>query len=133
MGHKFLSDSWFVELEKIVTEIGDLEVPDAVKELKLNMEVSNGPDGTVEAHIDGGIFKKGLVDGAPTKLKVPYEIAQKLFIERDQNAGMQAFMSGQIQVEGDMSKLMSMQAGGGPTPQQQKLEEAIRGMTEGTS
>ncbi len=56
-----------------------------------------------------------------------------MFIERDQAAGMQAFMSGQIKVEGDMGKLMSMQSAGGPTAQQQKLEERIREMTEGTS
>jgi putative sterol carrier protein len=36
-----------------------------------------------------------------------------MFIKGDQQAAMQAFMSGQIKVEGDMSKLMAMQSGGG--------------------
>ncbi len=39
-------------------------------------------------------------------------------------------MSGQIKVEGDMGKLMSMQSAGGPTPQQQELEMRILAMTE---
>ena len=38
-----------------------------------------------------------------------------MFIEGNQQAAMQAFMSGQIKVEGDMTKLMAMQGGGGPS------------------
>ncbi len=53
-----------------------------------------------------------------------------MIIEEDQAAAMQAFMSGQIQVEGDMSKLMAMQAGGPPSDAQKKLAEQIRAMTD---
>lgn len=133
MTHAYLSDSWFEELEKIAAEVGDLQLPDMMKDFKLNLEVTEGPEGKIEAHIDGGIFKKGLIDGAPTKVIVPYDISRKMFIERDQAAGMQAFMSGQIKVEGDMGKLMSMQSAGGPTAPQQELEKRIRAMTEGAS
>ena len=45
-----------------------------------------------------------------------YAVAKKLFVDGDQAAGMQAFMSGQIKVEGDMSKLMAMGQGGGTDP-----------------
>jgi hypothetical protein len=130
MGQKFLSDSWFDEVGKIYESAGDLELPDAVKNIEINLEVRDGPAGTIEAHIAAGGFKKGLLPDAPTKLKVPYEVAGKIFIEQDQNAGMQAFMSGQIQVEGDMSKMMAMQAGGGPTEKQKKVQEQIQELTE---
>jgi putative sterol carrier protein len=44
---------------------------------------------------------------------------------------MQAFMSGQIKVEGDMTKLMTMQAGAGAaSPEQTAFQEKIRGLTE---
>jgi putative sterol carrier protein len=82
------------------------------------------------AHIAGGNFGKGALPDASTKLKLAYELAGKLFIEQDQNAGMQAFMSGQIQVEGDMSKMMAMQGGGGPTEKQKKVQEQIKSMTD---
>ena len=36
-----------------------------------------------------------------------------MFVEGNQQAAMQAFMGGQIKVEGDMTKLMAMQSGGG--------------------
>ena len=129
MGHVFLSDDWFAEVKSIVEGVGDLGLPDIIKDLKINLEVSDGPDGTRGAHMAAGVFGKGLLDDAPTKLKLPYELAVKLFIEEDQAAGMQAFMSGQIQVEGDMSKMMAMQAGGGPTEPQKKVSEAIKAMT----
>jgi hypothetical protein len=38
-------------------------------------------------------------------------------------------MSGQIKVEGDMSKLMAMQTAGGPTPEQQAFQEKIKAIT----
>ncbi len=130
MGQSFLSDGWFDEVKKITEAAGDLEIPDAIKDIKINLVVSDSPDGTIDAHIAGGSFGKGALPDASTKLKLGYELAGKLFIEQDQNAGMQAFMSGQIQVEGDMSKMMAMQSGGGPTEKQKKVQEQIKSMTD---
>jgi len=53
-----------------------------------------------------------------------------MFIEQDQNASMQAFMSGKIQVEGDMMKLMAMQAGGPPSAALKQVSDAITAMTD---
>ena len=61
---------------------------------------------------------------------MPYDVARKMFIENDPNASMQAFMSGQIQVEGDMTKLMLMQSAGPPSEESQKVQAAITAMTE---
>jgi len=130
VGQKFLSDGWFDEVKKIGDAAGDLELPDTVRDLQINLEVSGGPDGVVEANISGGAFLKGLVPDAPTKIKLNWELAGKLFIEQDQAAGMQAFMSGQIQVEGDMGKMMAMQGAGGPNEKQKKVQEQIRAMTD---
>jgi hypothetical protein len=108
----FLSDAWFDEVDKIRAELGDPEVPDAMKDLKINIVVTGGPDGDKEIRMEAGSFERGLAEGAPTKLTVPFDVAKAIFIEQNQSAAMQAFMSGQIKVEGDMSKLMAMQAGG---------------------
>jgi hypothetical protein len=129
MGHVFLSDSWFEEVERLRAEVNP-EVPAAVKDIVINMVVKDGPDGDIEARMDSGRFVKGLTDDAPTKLTVPYDVARKMFIEQDQNASMQAFMNGQIQVEGDMAKLMSMQAGGPPSEDAKKVQDAVIAMTE---
>jgi putative sterol carrier protein len=66
--------------------------------------------------------------GASTKITVPYDTAKRLFIDGDQSAAMQAFMSGQIKVEGDMTKLMAMQTAS-PTAEQQAFQTKLADLT----
>jgi putative sterol carrier protein len=129
MGHRFLSDGWFEEAEKIRAEINP-PVPELIQDLVINLVVKDGPDGDVEAKLEAGRFAKGLADEAPTKLTVPYDVAKKMFIEQDPQASMQAFMSGQIQVEGDMSKIMAMQAAGAPSEEVVQVQNRIQEMTD---
>ena len=129
MGHPFLSDSWFDEAAKLADEISP-PVPDVLKDLVINFRIKDGPDGDVEARMAAGRLEKGFGDGAPTTVNVPYDVARKMMVENDQNAAMQAFMSGQIQVEGDMSRIMAMQAAGPPSAESQQLSQRIREMTD---
>jgi hypothetical protein len=122
---EFLSDEWFAEVRKLMDEAGDLG---GGPDITLNIVVTGGPAGDKELHSQGGVFGEGLIDGAPTKLTVPYEVAKKVFIEQDQQAGMQAFMQGQIKVEGDMSKLMAMQTQQ-PSPAAAELGKKIAEIT----
>ncbi|HZM42937.1 MAG TPA: SCP2 sterol-binding domain-containing protein [Acidimicrobiales bacterium] len=123
----FLSDDWFDAVEELRDEMP--EPPAALKDLVINIVVAGGPDGDREIHMAGGQFERGLAEGAPTKLTVPFDVAKSMFIDGNQQAGMQAFMSGQIKVEGDMSRLMAMQAAGGPTPEQVALQEKLKALT----
>lgn len=128
MSHTFLSDDWFDAVEGLRDEAP--EPAAAMKELTLNIVVAGGPDGDREIHMSGGQFERGLAEGAPTKLTVPYEVAKSMFIDGNQQAAMQAFMSGQIKVEGDMSKLMAMQGGGGaPSAEQQAFQQKLKDLT----
>ena len=129
MGHAFLSDTWFEEAAKIADEISP-PVPEVLKDLVINFRIKNGPGGDVEARMAAGRLLRGFGDGAPTTVNLPYDVARKMIVENDQNAAMQAFMSGQIQVEGDMSRIMAMQAAGPPSPESQQLSLRIRQMTE---
>jgi len=110
MAHTFLSDDWLTAVKEIADDAGaGGMMPDSVS---LNLVVTGGPEGDRELHVADGAFATGLLDSAPTKLTVPYSVAKAMFLEGNQQAAMQAFMSGQIKVEGDMSKLMAMQAQG---------------------
>jgi hypothetical protein len=128
MGFDFLSDEWFAEAKKIRDEANLPAATGPAADLKLNIVVTGGPSGDKEVHLAGGEFGEGLVDDAPTKLTVPYEVAKKTFIDNDQQAGMQAFMQGQIKVEGDMSKLMAMQTQQ-PDAAQAELQKKIASIT----
>lgn len=129
MGHKFLSDGWFQAADAIYDEVSP-PVPDIVKDLVINFRIKGGPDGDVEMRMDGGRMVKGSAASAPTTVSVPYEVASKMMVDQDPNAAMQAFMSGQIQVEGDMSRIMMLQAAGPPSPESLEVQRRVREMTD---
>jgi len=110
MPYEFLSDDWLTEVKKISEESGGDQ---PASDLVININVTGGPSGDRQVHINGSTFGAGNIEGAPTKLTVPYDVAKAIFVEGNQQAAMQAFMGGQIKVEGDMSKLMAMQSQGG--------------------
>jgi hypothetical protein len=126
MPYTFLSDEWLTEVQKLAAEAGgDGAMPEGVV---INMVVTGGPQGDRELHVQNGAFGAGLIE-APTKLTVPYTVARKMFIEGDQQAAMQAFMGGQIKVEGDMTKLMAMQGGGGGGAGGEALQAKLKEIT----
>jgi len=125
---KFLSEEWFREVEKLTEVAGDLEAPAALQSLALNMSI-NGPEGEIQMCMNGGRIEKGHTTNASTKIILPADLARRLFIEGDQSAGMQGFMSGQIKIEGDMSKLMAMQTVQ-PSQKQRDLQKQILAITE---
>ena len=127
--YPFLSDDWFVEVEKLVAEHGaDAPVGNPVV---VNVVVTDTPIGDErEMHMgakDGkGEMGRGLVGDADVTLTTDYGTARDVFGSGNQQAGMQAFMAGKVKVQGDMTKLMMGQQGGG----NQALSEAIQGITE---
>ena len=128
MAEVFLSDGWFSQTEKIQNEVNP-PVPPAIKDLKINMQVTGGPSGEVAFRMEAGRLVKGHAADAPTKLVIPFDVAKAMLIDQNQQAVMSAFMSGQIRVEGDMAKLMQMQMAGPPSPEAQKVSQLIKEMT----
>ena len=129
MAEQFLSDGWFTQAEKIQAEVNP-PVPAAIQGLKINMQVTGGPSGDVAFRMDNGRMLKGHAPDAPTKLVVPFDVAKAMLVDQNQQAAMNAFMSGQIRVEGDMAKLMQMQMAGAPSPEAQKVSQLIKEMTQ---
>jgi hypothetical protein len=127
MPHTFLSDEWLATLRQIAAEAEPGGVMPS--DIEINMVVIGGPDGDRELHVADGSLSAGLVDRYPTKVTLPYTVAKKMFVNSDQAAGMQAFMSGQIKVEGDMSRLMAMQAQNGGGTGGSAMQERLRAIT----
>jgi hypothetical protein len=126
---QFLSDGWFSEVEKIRAEAGEIPMPDVVKNIKLNIVVTEHPEGEKQMHLAAGDFKQGLLDDAPTKITVSFPVASAIFLDDGQQVGIQAFMSGQVKFEGDMSVMMQMQAAGQPSAEARALRKRIREIT----
>lgn len=128
MGFKFLTDEWFDEVKALTEAAGDLGLSDAAKGLTMNIRVTWDED-DCDMCIGGGAIVKGLSESAPITITVPLDVAQKMFVDQDQNAGTQAYMSGKLKIDGDMTKLMasvSIQ----PTPAQEELSRQIQDITD---
>jgi len=129
MPYPFLSDDWFTAAKAIRDEAGDVGPPGG-NEITLNVTVVEGPMGDMEMHLANGVFDRGHVDDAPTKATVPYDVARALFVDGNPQAAMQAFMNGQLRIEGDISKIMAVQgAAMSPSPEQLHLQERLREIT----
>ncbi|MCD6060205.1 MAG: sterol transfer family protein [Moraxellaceae bacterium] len=124
----FLSDEWFAKVSELTAAAGNLNVPPALSGLALNLTATGSPAGNVDMCLNGGHFEKGHNASAPTKLTLPADLLRRIFLEGDASAGMQGFMSGQIKVEGDMSKLMALQSAR-PSAEQKELFKKVLEIT----
>ena len=88
MAEAFLSDGWFTQAEKIQNEVNP-PVPAAIKDLKINMQVTGGPSGDVAFRMEAGKLVKGHAADAPTKLVIPFDArASAMLIDQNQQAVM---------------------------------------------
>jgi putative sterol carrier protein len=71
----------------------------------------------------------GQLDDAEVTVTVDYATAKAIFVDQNPQAGMQAFMSGKIKVQGDMTKLMAMQQTT-PDPVAAEVAGKIKEITE---
>ncbi|MHB1710248.1 MAG: SCP2 sterol-binding domain-containing protein [Acidimicrobiales bacterium] len=115
--YPFLSDEWLVEARNIRAEFDGKGEPVA-HSVRMNLVITEVPfgDGTVHAHMDTTSGQLELetdhIDPVDLKVTLGYDIAKAILVEGNPQAGMQAFMSGKIKVEGDIGKLMVMQSAG---------------------
>lgn len=123
----FLSDDWFTTVEQLTSAAGDLNLPPALANLALNLVVADNGSNT-ELALVGGKIQKGLADGAKTTLNLDGETLRKVFLEFDMAAAMNAFMTGKIKVQGDMSQLMSLQTAQ-PSAEQKALFKNVLAQT----
>jgi hypothetical protein len=138
--YPFLSPEWIAAAKQIYEEAGGEAAASAAMgagapAMKMNQVITDVPfgEGTIDAHIDSSSGSPsvdlGHIEGADVKITVPYSVAKAIFVEGNAAAGMQAFMSGQIKVEGDLSKLMAMQ-GAAPDATALEIQSRIKAITE---
>ena len=119
----FLTDDWFSTVDQLTAEAGDLNLPPALANLAINLVVTDST-GNNELALDGGKIQKGLSSNAKTTLNMDAETLRKVFLEFDMAAAMQAFMTGKIKVQGDMSQLMALQTAK-PSQEQKTLFKKV--------
>ena len=134
MSHQFLSDDW-IDAARDIRRRWEDRVPAVEVQVRINVVATKVPfgEGTVHAHIDSSTgrleMELGLLDTADLTVTTDYDTARQLFVAQDPAASMQAFMSGKIKVEGDITKLMLMQTSVPQTDDALQVAEEIRRIT----
>jgi hypothetical protein len=114
MPHPFLSEAWIAEARK-VREKYEGRAPKVPFVVRMNQVVTKVPfgDGTIHSHLDTSsgeiVMDLGHLENPDLVVTTDYETARTIFIGQDPQAGMQAFLSGKVKVQGDMTKMMLMQ------------------------
>ena len=133
--YPFLSEEWITQVRKLGDEAraegGGAKIPHAVKMNQVITDVPFG-DGTVNVHMDttsGDMqMEMGHMENPDLTVTVDYDTAKAIFVDGNPQAGMQAFMAGKVKVQGDMTKLMAMQAAP-PDPKAQEFAQKVKEMT----
>ncbi len=112
------------------------QVPEVTASIRINQVVTDVPfgDGEVHSYIDTSAgqmtMELGELDDPDATVTTDYATAKALFVDQDQAASMQAFMSGKIKVQGDMMKLMAMQTAVPSNETTDKIADEIKAITE---
>jgi putative sterol carrier protein len=134
MTHQFLSEEWMTAAKAIREKYAD-QVPPVTVSIRMNQVITDVPfgEGTINAYLDtsSGVLEMelGALETPDLTLTTDYATAKAVFVDQDQAAGMQAFMSGKIKVQGDMMKMMAMQTGMPQTDVTAKVQDEIKSIT----
>lgn len=131
----FLSDEWVEEARRIRAEYRG-EAPAMPLSVRMNQVITDVPfgDGTIHAYLDtscGEIdMETGHLERPDLTITLDYPTAKAILIEGDAQAAMQAFLSGRIKVDGDVTKLLALQSGGAINPSDPLAAEVYRRLQE---
>jgi len=122
MRYAFLSPEWFTKVDELIARAGDLKIPAEMKAVEVNVTVTS-PSGEAKIFLKDGLFTQGHRDGAEASISLSEELARKIFVDGDAAAGVQAFMLGEMKLEGDLKKLVAMQTVEPSEPQKQLTKQ----------
>ena len=132
--YPFLSPDW-MNAARALRE--PMPLPDSAPPVavRMNLVVTDTPfTSDVEGHVDTTqgevVIEDGHLEGPDLTVTVDYATARAIFIDQDAAAAMQAFMGGRIKVDGDLTKMLAMQASAAaPDANAQALADALRDIT----
>ena len=134
MTYPFLSDDWMTAAKEIRAKYAD-QASKVTTSIRMNQVVTDVPfgEGTVKSYLDtssGNVdMELGELDNPDLTVTTDWETARKIFVDQDQAAGMQAFMTGKVKIQGDMMKMMAMQTAAPEDEIAKKIATEIKDIT----
>jgi SCP-2 sterol transfer family len=118
--YPFLSDEWLAEARLIYTQAEASEAlarPAGLAPVRVNLVVTDVPfsGSSLDAHVDTSAGRVAIDTGHLTEpdvtISLEYTTARSLFVSGDVQAALQAFLTGRIKVDGDLTKLLDPRSG----------------------
>ncbi|MCU0310601.1 MAG: SCP2 sterol-binding domain-containing protein [Acidimicrobiales bacterium] len=133
--YEFLSPEWLEAVRRIRDEMPQ-PAGEPPLTMKMNVVVIETPfdGGDMKGHVDTSngelLVEEGHLEGPDLTVTVEYATAKSIFVDQDLNVAMQAFMAGRIKVQGDITKLMALQAQSiTPDPDAIAIAQAVKDLT----
>lgn len=136
--YQFLSDEWLEQTRSIREEYKD-QVPEVPVSIRMNQVISEVPfgDGVIHAHVDTSEgfldIETGHIDSPDLTITLTYATAKAILVDADASAAMNAFLSGKIKVDGDITKLISLQTAGAGAAANPAAAEVVKRIQEMTA
>jgi putative sterol carrier protein len=133
--YEFLSPQWLEAVRRIRDEMPEPDGEPPVT-MKMNVVVIATPfeTGDMKGHVDTSngelLVEEGHLDTPDLTVTIEYDTAKALFVDQDVAMALQAFMSGRVKVQGDITKLMALQTQSiDPDPKAIDIAIAVKDLT----
>lgn len=136
--YPFLSPDWIEAARKIHERYRSAR-PTGGLLVRMNQVITEVPfgSGTIDARMDTSSgeleIELGHLEAPDVTVTMDYATAKEVYVDGNVQSGMQAFMSGKIKTEGDISKLMAMQTMFQPTGADEATLEAAAAIKDMTT
>ena len=122
----FLTQSWFDAVARLNQEVGELNLPPNLAELTINVTVKS--ENPTLLHLQAGKINQHHIQNADATIYTDQDTLNQIIHDNSVDTALEAFMTGKIFIEGDMSKVMALQSAR-PSQEQKALYKQIKEMT----
>ena len=122
----FLTQSWFDAVARLNQEVGELNLPPNLAELTINVTVKS--ENSTLLHLKAGKISQHHIQNADATIYIDQDTLNQIIHDNSVDTALEAFMTGKIFIEGDMSKVMALQSAR-PSQEQKALYKQIKEMT----
>lgn len=122
----FLTQSWFDAVARLNQEVGELNLPPNLAELTINVTVKS--ENPTLLHLQAGKINQHHIQNADATIYIDQDTLNQIIHDNSVDTALEAFMTGKIFIEGDMSKVMALQSSR-PSQEQKALYKQIKEMT----
>jgi hypothetical protein len=136
--YPFLSDQWLAETRKIREDHKD-DVPSIPVTVRMNQVINEVPfgNGVIRVYVDTSSgrldLEVGQLENPDLTVTLSYATAKAILVDGDAAQVMNAFMSGRIRVDGDITKLIALQTAGAGAATNPAAAEVVRKIQEITA